>query len=140
MNLDKLLPVILEVGRSVWSTIAGNDNEERAKAIAQLSASDTFSLDEAYQIQKKMIGLRLARGERRVGMKMGFTSRAKMVQMGVSDMIWGRLTDRMLVEDGGRIAIARYVHPRVEPEIAYLLKAPLAGPVTPIQAPASVTR
>ncbi len=115
-----------------------DDAARNAKAIAQLSMGITLSLEDAYTIQKKMIGLRIARGERRVGMKMGFTSRAKMIQMGVSDMIWGRLTDKMLVEDGGRISLAKYVHPRVEPEIAYLLKAPLAGPVTPIQALAAV--
>ena len=37
-----------------------------------------------------------ARGEKQVGIKMGFTSRDKMVQMGVHDMIWGRLTDAMI--------------------------------------------
>lgn len=115
-----------------------DDAARNATAIAQLSMGTKLSLEDAYTIQKKMIGLRIARGERRVGMKMGFTSRAKMIQMGVSDMIWGRLTDKMLVEDGGRISLANYVHPRVEPEIAYLLKAPLAGPVTPIQALAAV--
>jgi 2-oxo-3-hexenedioate decarboxylase len=121
-------------------TLAKNvdDAARNATAIAQISATQTLSLEDAYAIQKKMIALRIARGERRVGMKMGFTSRAKMVQMGVSDMIWGRLTDRMLVEDGGRISKAKFVHPRAEPEIAYLLKAPLAGPVTPAQALAAV--
>ncbi|MCD6075008.1 MAG: 4-oxalocrotonate decarboxylase [Rhodospirillales bacterium] len=121
-------------------TLAKNvdDAARNAKAIAQISATQTLSLEDAYAIQKKMIALRIGRGERRVGMKMGFTSRAKMVQMGVSDMIWGRLTDRMLVEDGGRISKAKFVHPRAEPEIAYLLKAPLAGPVTPAQALAAV--
>lgn len=121
-------------------TLAKNvdDAARNATAIAQISATQTLSLEDAYAIQKKMIALRLARGERRVGMKMGFTSRAKMVQMGVSDMIWGRLTDKMLVEDGGRISKAKFVHPRAEPEIAYLLKAPLAGPVTPAQALAAV--
>jgi len=42
---------------------------------------------------------------------MGFTSRAKMVQMGLQDLIWGRLTSDMVVEDGGPISLARYVHP-----------------------------
>ncbi len=85
----------------------------------------TISLDDAYAIQPPRSRAASARGETRVGMKMGFTSRAKMVQMGVDDMIWGRLTDAMLVEDGGTIEIAQYVHPRVEPEVAFLLKAPL---------------
>ena len=115
------------------------DNAAReARAIPQLSAQSSFTLDDAYAIQKASIGLRLARGERRVGLKMGFTSRAKALQMGVSDLIWGRLTDRMIIEDGGSIDFARYVHPRVEPEVAFLLKAPLAGAVTPAQALSAV--
>ena len=125
---------------SDFDTLAKNldDAARHATAVAQISDTQKLSLEDAYAIQKKMIALRISRGERRVGMKMGFTSRAKMVQMGVSDMIWGRLTDRMLVEDGGRISKAKFVHPRAEPEIAYLLKAPLAGPVTPAQALAAV--
>lgn len=109
-----------------------------ANAIAQLSETDSMSLDEAYAIQAASIGRRLQRGEQRVGMKMGFTSRAKMVQMGLDDLIWGRLTDGMLVEDGETISMADYVHPRVEPEVAFLLGAPLSGPTTPMQAMAAV--
>lgn len=105
-----------------------------ARAIAQLSAVSKLPLDEAYSVQKASIDLRFARGERRVGLKMGFTSRAKAIQVGVHDLIWGRLTDRMIIEDGGSIDFARYAHPRVEPEIAFLLKAPLEGVVTPAQA------
>jgi len=115
------------------------DNAAReARAIPQLTATNKLTLDDAYEIQRASIGLRVDRGEQRVGIKMGFTSRAKMVQMGVHDMIWGRLTDGMIVEDGGPIRMKRYVHPRVEPEIAFLLKAPLAGAVTPLQALAAV--
>jgi 2-oxo-3-hexenedioate decarboxylase len=105
-------------------------------AIPQLA--EAVTLDEAYAIQRENIACRLARGETRVGVKMGFTSRAKMVQMGVHDMIWGRLTDAMIVEDGGGMSFARYVHPRVEPELAFLLRRELAGTVTPLQALAAV--
>jgi 2-oxo-3-hexenedioate decarboxylase len=109
-----------------------------AKAIKQLSERSAFSVDEGYAIQAASIARRLARGEHRVGMKMGFTSRAKMIQMGIDDMIWGRLTDAMIVEDGGSIDFARYVHPRVEPEIAFLLGSPLRGEVTGAEALAAV--
>ncbi len=115
-----------------------DDAAHTATAIAQLSEKNEMTLEEAYQVQASSIDRRLSRGEKRVGMKMGFTSRAKMVQMGVDDMIWGRLTDGMLVEDGGTISMAKYVHPRVEPEVAFLLNAPLSGPVTPMQAMAAV--
>ena len=109
-----------------------------AQSIAQLSARCELSLPDAYDVQRASIARRLARGEVRTGLKMGFTSRAKMVQMGIDSMIWGRLTDRMLVEEGGAIALARYVHPRVEPEVAFLLKRRLSGPVTLPQAAAAI--
>lgn len=109
-----------------------------ARGMAQLSASTAISLDEAYEVQRLGIALRLKRGEKRIGMKMGFTSRAKMVQMGLTDLIWGRLTDGMLVEEGASLAWERYVHPRVEPEVAFLMKKPLAGAVTPLQAAGAV--
>lgn len=110
-----------------------------ASAIPQLTdTTPGLTVDDAYGIQALSLARRYARGEKRVGMKMGLTSRAKMVQVGVSEMIWGRLTDRMRVEEGGSISRARYVHPRAEPEVAYLLKAPLAGEVTPAEALAAV--
>jgi 2-oxo-3-hexenedioate decarboxylase len=113
------------------------DNAARnATEIPQLS--EPITLEEAYAIQKQSLGRRYARGERQVGIKMGFTSRAKMVQMGVHDMIWGRLTDAMIVEDGGSTSVKRYVHPRIEPEIAFLLKRELVGTVTPMQALSAV--
>jgi 2-oxo-3-hexenedioate decarboxylase len=105
-----------------------------ARGIEQLSASVEISLTEAYEVQRLVIERRLERGERRIGIKMGFTSRAKMAQMGLAELIWGRLTDAMLIEEGGAISIARHVHPRVEPEIAFLMARPLAGVVTPMQA------
>lgn len=115
-----------------------DDAARDARAIPQLTAGGSLTLEQAYEIQRASIALRAERGEKRVGMKMGFTSRAKMVQMGVHDMIWGRLTDAMIVEDGGAISMKNYVHPRVEPEIAFLLKAPLCGVVTPLQALSAV--
>jgi 2-oxo-3-hexenedioate decarboxylase len=108
----------------------------RARATPQLE--HPISLEQAYAIQQLSIERRLQRGERRIGIKMGFTSRAKMIQMGVSDMIWGRLTSGMLVDDGGSINLAGYVHPRVEPEVAFLIGRPLSGRVTAPQALAAV--
>jgi len=115
-----------------------DDAARSGKAIAQLSSTVQFTLAEAYAVQRASIQRRIARGERQVGIKMGFTSRAKMVQMGLSDMIWGRLTDAMLIEDGGAVPFKRYVHPRAEPEVAFVLKSKLAGVVTPVQALSAV--
>ena len=111
---------------------------QKARATNQLSQDIKYTLPEAYDIQAASIERRLDRGEKRNGMKMGFTSRAKMVQMGLNDMIWGRLTDKMLVQDGETISLKDYVHPRVEPEIAFLMKRPLTYPCSPAEALASV--
>lgn len=111
-----------------------DDAARNVKATAQISETVELTLAEAYEVQRQAIALRVRRGERRVGVKMGFTSRAKIVQMGISDMIWGRLTSGMIVEEGGPMDFSRFIHPRVEPEIAFLLKRPLFGLVTPMQA------
>ena len=109
-----------------------------ANAVEQISSHTDIDLKDAYEIQKLSINERLARGEKLVGYKMGFTSHAKMKQMGVDDLIWGRLTDAMVIEQGQSIDLDQYVHPRAEPEIAFKLKAPLAGKVSKEQALAAV--
>lgn len=105
-----------------------------ALAIPQLSQQFELQIDDAYRIQAASIKRRLSRGDRRAGVKMGFTSRAKMLQMGVSDMIWGRLTISMMIEDGGSISLANFIHPRVEPEVAFLMRKPLSGKVSSLEA------
>ncbi len=110
-----------------------------AQAVQQLSASGAeLTLPDAYRVQQMSIALREQRGERLIGVKAGFTSRAKMIQMQVSDLIWGWLTDAMLVEDGGQVSLSRFIHPRIEPEVAFLLKRPLSGRVSLLEAQAAV--
>lgn len=96
-----------------------------ATAIQQFSTVEDLDVEAAYAVQAASIARRLQRGECRTGVKMGFTSRAKMVQMGVHDVIWGRLTDAMAEADGAPLSLRRFVHPRVEPEVAFLLAKPL---------------
>jgi 2-oxo-3-hexenedioate decarboxylase len=115
-----------------------DDAARNAQEVAQFDAQGRLSLDDAYAIQAASIERRVMRGEHRVGVKMGFTSRAKMVQMGLSDVIWGRLTAGMQIEEGTAVDFSRFVHPRVEPEIAFVLKRPLSGNVTGPEALAAV--
>jgi 2-oxo-3-hexenedioate decarboxylase len=91
----------------------------RVTAVPQLPAG--LGLADAYRIQRAVVGRRLARGERLVGTKLGMTSRAKMDQMGISEIICGQLTDAMMVPDGGSVDLTRLIHPRVEPEVAFRL-------------------
>lgn len=105
-----------------------------ATPIAQFTNDHELDVADAYAVQALSIARRTARGERIVGVKMGLTSRAKMAQVGVDSVIWGRLTDGMLLADGATISLSGYVHPRVEPEIAFLIEHPLGGKVTGLQA------
>ncbi|MEL6865591.1 MAG: fumarylacetoacetate hydrolase family protein [Bacteroidota bacterium] len=93
--------------------------------ITQLSQNHHFSEADAYAIQAASLQRRYDRGEQLIGLKMGFTSKAKMEQMGVNDLIWGRLTDAMLLANGGSLSLDRFIHPRAEPEICFLVNQPI---------------
>lgn len=70
----------------------------------------------------------LARGARIVGYKAGLTSHAKMRQMGVETPVFGYLVDTFGLPDGGACKAAELIHPKVEPEIAFVTKTELKGP------------
>jgi 2-oxo-3-hexenedioate decarboxylase len=116
-----------------------DDAARTATAVQQLTEEHPhLTVEDAYAIQKLSMDRRYDRGEHRVGVKMGLTSRAKMLQVGVSEVVWGRLTDAMRLVEGGDLLRSRYVHPRVEPEIAYIVGKQLAGDVSPVEALAAV--
>lgn len=102
-----------------WAPERLDAAQHTTTAIEQLPPG--ISADDAYTIQHAIIARRLGRGERLAGLKLGFTSKAKMAQMGVSDVIVGQLTDVTRIPDGGDVSLGRFIHPRVEPEIAYRL-------------------
>lgn len=98
-----------------------------------------MTLEDAYEIQRLSITRRIQRGEDFVGMKMGLTSRAKMEQVGVHNPIYGHLTGTMKRSSGDTIAFDDYVHPRIEPEIAFILGQDLVGKVTAAEAMQAVS-
>ena len=84
--------------------------------------------DDAYAIQDEIKRRKIARGNRIIGLKAGLTSHAKMKQMGVETPVFGFLADYFSVPEGGEVDTAQLIHPKVEPEIAFVTKAPLRGP------------
>jgi len=108
-------------------------------AVAQLSEIyPDLDVTTGYAIQKLVIQRRVCRGKRIVGIKMGLTSRAKMRQVGVDQVIWGRLTEDMRVDEGSDLTLAGRIHPRAEPEIVFILKKPIAGRVSAAEAMSAV--
>lgn len=108
-----------------------DEHVRSVRELVRLTASNpSLALEDAYLVQDAGVALRTARGETVVGLKMGLTSRAKMAQMGVDAPIYGVLLDSMRLEDGGTVALAGRIHPKIEPEIAFVTARDLRGPVT----------
>lgn len=103
------------------------------REISQITQQKSdLTLADAYKIQAAGIRLRATKGERVVGYKMGLTSKAKMQQVGVHQPIYGVLTDTMLFSE--QVALSHFIHPRVEPEIAFILGHDIETVLTPAQA------
>jgi 2-oxo-3-hexenedioate decarboxylase len=89
-----------------------------------------FGWNEAYEVAARIRDLRRARGERPVGRKIGFTNRNIWAQYGATAPIWAHVYDGTVLDAaGGRAAVslATSARPRIEPEIAFRLRAPLAA-------------
>lgn len=87
-----------------------------------------LTLDDGYAIQAAIRTRKQARGHQVIGLKAGLTARAKMKQMGVEVPVFGLLFDYMSVANGGDVKTGELIHPKVEAEIAFVLKRPLRGP------------
>ena len=102
--------------------------QRQARPIPPLTdAHPGLTEDDAYEIQASLIRRRLAEGESVIGAKLGFTSRAMREALGVDHPNHGWLTDAMVVEDG-LVRADDLIHPKVEPEVGFLLGRELAGP------------
>jgi len=105
--------------------------ERERKAIAPFTdAAPDLDADTAYQAQRMVVQHRLDRGERVIGAKLGLTSRAKQEAMGVHEPLYGWLTSGMVHPSGEPLPLGELIHPRVEPEIAFLIGRELTAPAT----------
>ena len=103
---------------------------ERTRApIAPITDSHPdMAVSDAYAIQKLFVQHMMSGGAKVIGWKVGLTAVAVQKQLGVDSPDFGQLLDTMLVQDGATIDTSTMIWPRVEPEIAFVLKTPLKGP------------
>lgn len=87
-----------------------------------------LGLNEAYKVQQAVIAKRVKNGDPVVGYKMGLTSKAKMEQMGLHTPIYGVLLKSM--QASARFSMEGKIHPKIEPEIAFILGRELKQKVT----------
>jgi len=105
------------------------DAELNAQEITKITDDyPEMTYEDAYDIQWTARKAKEARGTKIIGMKMGLTSQAKMKQMGVPNPCYGYLADYFSFGDGAEIKIDELIHPKVEAEIAFVLKDDLNGP------------
>ena len=97
--------------------------------IAPLSETHPgLTLDDAYRIQQWQVRRWLEAGDTVRGHKIGLASTAMQRQMGVDQPDYGHLTDTMFRSVSEPVPLTTFIQPRVEPEVAFVLKGPLRGP------------
>lgn len=117
------------------------DAEHRAIAALLLEAETTrvpivqpsrthpeMELADAYRVQDLWAEGRIAKGARVVGHKIGLTSRAMQMASKMTEPDYGRILDDALFNDGAVIPAARFIKPRLEVELAFVLGQDLEGP------------
>jgi len=87
-----------------------------------------ITIEDAYRIQQRMVGRRLAAGETVVGKKIGVTSPAVMNMLGANQPDFGHLLDGMIYNEGEAIPCDTLIQPKAEGEIAFIMKRDLIGP------------
>jgi 2-oxo-3-hexenedioate decarboxylase len=105
--------------------------ERERKEVPQISETyGDIDIVKAYAAQQVFVQSKLDAGDRLVGYKLGLTSRNKQRAMGVDSPLYGRVTSSMLSTYGDPVPFDRFIHPRVESEIAFLIGRTIEAPAT----------
>ena len=116
------------------TTIAGLaarlDQAEKSRTqIRQFSIEHPgLTIEDAYAIQQAWVDMKIAEGRVLKGHKIGLTSRAMQRAVNITEPDYGSLLDDMFFPDGSDIPMSRFIVPRVETELAFVLKHRLEGP------------
>src|SRR5438132_621752 len=105
------------------------DAERDVKAAPQLL--DTFpglEIEDSYAIQGFAIAEKIKAGAKLRGHKIGLTSGAMQCTVGLNEPDYRHLLDSMFFNDGDTIPADRYIVPRIEVELGFVLGKPLKGP------------
>lgn len=106
------------------------DEAERSrKQIRQFSLEHPgMTIEDGYAIQRAWVALKIAEGRSLKGHKIGLTSKAMQYSSQIDEPDYGDLLDDMFFADGSDIPSSRFIVPRVEVELAFVLAKPLSGP------------
>lgn len=103
--------------------------EKAGEQIGHFSrAHPSMTIEDGYQVQRAWVAKKLAAGRQLIGHKIGLTSRAMQRSSNINEPDYGALLDDMLFANNSDILIKRFIEPRVEVELAFVLKDRLSGP------------
>ncbi|MDF2466774.1 MAG: uncharacterized protein K0Q43_5009 [Ramlibacter sp.] len=85
-----------------------------------------MTVEDGYAISRAWVAMKIAQGRKARGHKIGLTSRAMQIASQIDEPDYGTLLDDMFFEPGD-IPAARFIAPRVEVELAFVLKHKLEG-------------
>ena len=106
-----------------------DEAEQTRTQIRQFSLEHPgITIEDAYAIQEAWVAAKLARGRRLVGHKIGLTSKAMQRFSNISEPDYGALLDDMMYASGDELPAGRFIEPRAEVELAFVLKSDLQGP------------
>lgn len=106
-----------------------HEAERTRVPIRQLSLDHPdMTIEDAYAVQRSLVDLKAAEGRTVRGRKIGLTSQVMQRALGISEPDYGVILDDMFFDDGGTIPARRFIRPRVEVELAFVLGEDLQGP------------
>lgn len=103
--------------------------ERSRQPIRQLSLQyPEMTVEDAYRVQRALVAAKIAAGRTVRARKVGLTSRAMRQAVSITEPDHGVIFDDMFFADGGTVPSGRFIRPRVEVELAFVLGQPLNGP------------
>lgn len=106
-----------------------DDAETSRVPIRQFSVRHPeMTIEDGYRIGKRWVDDKISAGQTVFGHKIGLTSRAMQQSAGITEPDFGTLLNEMVFSEGGDIPRDRFITPKVEVELAFVLGKPLVGP------------
>ncbi|MDR3453719.1 MAG: 2-oxo-hepta-3-ene-1,7-dioic acid hydratase [Rhodoferax sp.] len=87
-----------------------------------------MTIEDGYAVSREWVRMKIAEGRVARGHKIGLTSRAMQLSSQITEPDYGTLLDDMFFPEGSDIPFTRFIAPRIEVELAFVLGKPLKGP------------
>ena len=106
-----------------------HEAEQTRVPIRQISLQyPEMTIEDSYAVQRELVRLKVAGGAIVRGRKIGLTSKVMQRAVSITEPDYGALLDDMFFDDGAVVPANRFIRPRIEVELAFILGESLSGP------------